>query len=77
MFPVGELMVRLLVPFALTTPLHADHPAELPRLLSCCKFQPVTVGQDTVTAPPDVLIDKGGAAITWLPEPTAPAETVT
>ena len=69
MLPVDELMVRQLVPLTFTAPLHADHPFDTARLLFCCKFQPLTFCQDTFTAPPDVLIDKGGAAATTLTEP--------
>lgn len=70
MLPVGVLMVRKLVPLKVTTPLHADHPVDEPGLQFCCKFQPVTFSQNTVIAPADVLIDKGGAPATWVPEPT-------
>ena len=71
MLPVGELMVRQLVPLTVTAPLHANHPFVAARLLFCCKFQPLMFCQDTITAPPDVMMDKGGALATTLTEPVA------
>ena len=51
-FPVGVVMVMLLVPLAVLTPPLADQLAGVARLLFCCKVQPDTFCQYTVTVLP-------------------------
>ena len=46
-------MVMLLVPLEVVTPPLADQLAGKVRLLFCCKLQPVTFCQYTVTVPTD------------------------
>jgi hypothetical protein len=55
-FPVGEMMVMLLVPFAVLTPPLADQPAGVAKLLFCRKVQPDTFCQYTVTLLPEWLM---------------------
>ena len=52
-FPVGVVMLMLLVPLAVLMPPLADQLAGTARLLFCCKVQPVTFCQYTVTVPTD------------------------
>ncbi len=51
--PVGAVIVVLLVPLAVVTPPLADQLAGVARLLFCCKVQPVTFCQYTVTMLPE------------------------
>ncbi len=65
---MGEARIREFVPLAVVQLLLTDQPAGMARLVFCCKLQPVTFCQYTVTVLPEWLKYSVGAPGVWTTE---------